>query len=63
MAQITIDDEKCEGADCAECVEACPTAILTVKVDKIIIQYVEECNLCEICMDICPNEAIEVNEE
>ena len=24
MAKITIDQDKCDGADCAECVDVCP---------------------------------------
>jgi NAD-dependent dihydropyrimidine dehydrogenase PreA subunit len=63
MSKITIDRKECDGAECAECAEVCAAEILIVKGDEIIIQNPEECDLCENCMDICPNEAIEVEED
>jgi len=63
MVQIIIDYEKCEGAECAECVEVCPMEILIIDGDKIKTQNIEECDLCETCVDVCPNEAIVVEED
>ena len=63
MAKITIDHDKCEGADCAECIDVCPMEILILDGDKVVIQKKEDCSLCEVCMDVCPNEAIEVEDE
>lgn len=62
MVEIKIDREKCEGADCAECVDVCPMEIFIIDGEKIVIQNKEECSLCEVCMDVCPNEAIKIDE-
>ncbi|MGZ7096109.1 MAG: 4Fe-4S binding protein [Methanobacterium sp.] len=59
MIKITIDHEKCG----VECVDACPMEVLIIEDDKITIQNKEECSLCEVCMDFCPNEAVEVDTE
>ena len=63
MAKITIDTEKCEGADCSECADICPMENLVLEGDKIVIKHPEDCSLCEVCMDVCPNEAIEVEDD
>lgn len=63
MVKITIEEDKCDGADCAECVDVCPSENFILKGDKIIIQKIEECTLCEVCMDVCPNEAVKVEED
>ncbi len=33
MVKITIDHDKCDGADCAECIDVCPTEAVTVEDD------------------------------
>lgn len=58
MPNITIDYDKCEGAECGECAEVCSMEILVIDGEKIAIKNQEECSLCEICTDVCPNEAI-----
>lgn len=63
MAKITIDYDKCEGADCAECADVCPMEILILEGEKIVIRDSEECSLCEVCMDVCPNQAVNVEED
>ena len=60
MVLITIDEDKCEGSDCAECVDICPMEILLIDENKIIITNQDECSICEVCMDVCPEMAIEV---
>jgi len=60
---MTIDYEKCEGADCAECVDVCPMEIFVIDGDKIVIQNKEDCSLCELCIDVCPEEAIDIEDD
>jgi len=60
---MTIDYEKCEGADCAECVDVCPMEIFVIDSDKIVIQNKEDCSLCELCIDVCPEEAIDIEDD
>ena len=63
MVKITIDHEKCDGADCAECVDVCPMEVLIINGEIIVIQNMEECSLCEVCMDVCPQEAVNVEDD
>ncbi len=35
MVKITIDYEKCDGAECGECADACPMEVLIIEGDKI----------------------------
>lgn len=63
MVKITVDQEKCEGADCAECVDVCPMEVLILDREKVVVRNTEDCSLCEVCMDVCPNEAVKVEDE
>ncbi|MGZ7043212.1 MAG: 4Fe-4S dicluster domain-containing protein [Methanobacterium sp.] len=63
MVKVIIDYEKCEGADCAECVDVCPMEVLVIEGDKVVKRNIEECSLCEVCMDVCPNAAVEVEDD
>ncbi len=63
MVKIIIDHDKCDGAECGECVDVCPMEVLIIDGDKIAIQNKEECSLCEVCMDVCPQEAVDVKED
>ena len=62
MVKITIIDKKCDGAECAECADVCSMEILIIDGEKITIKTPDECSLCEICTDVCPNEAIILEE-
>jgi ferredoxin len=62
MAKVTIDHGKCDGAKCGECADVCSMEVLIIDGKKIAIRNVEECSLCEICTDVCPNGAIELGE-
>ncbi len=63
MVKITLDHKKCEGVDCAECVDVCPIEVLIIDGDNIVIRDTEECILCEVCMGVCPNGAVKVEED
>ncbi|MGL4669916.1 MAG: 4Fe-4S dicluster domain-containing protein [Methanobacteriaceae archaeon] len=63
MTKIEIDHDKCEGSECGECVDVCPTEVLVLEGDKVVIKDIEECSLCEVCMDVCPEECIVVKDE
>jgi len=63
MVKIVIDYESCDGKDCAECVDGCPMEIIVINGDKIDIQNMENCSLCELCLDVCPREAVSIKED
>ncbi|MCZ3366559.1 MULTISPECIES: 4Fe-4S binding protein [Methanobacterium] len=62
MVKITVDYDKCEGAECGECADVCPMEVLVIEEDTLVIKNKGECSLCEVCMDVCPDEAIKVEE-
>ena len=63
MAKVTIDYDKCDGADCADCADVCPMEVLVLDGDTIKIVEPEECSYCEVCMDVCPNECVHIEDE
>lgn len=63
MAKINLDHDTCDGVGCAECVDACPMELFTINGEQINIQNTDQCSLCEVCMDVCPNGAIKIKEE
>ena len=62
MVKVKIDPGKCDGSECGECADVCSMEVLVLDGNKIEIQRPEECSLCEVCTDVCPNEAIELEE-
>jgi NAD-dependent dihydropyrimidine dehydrogenase PreA subunit len=63
MAIESIDYDICMG--CQDCVEVCPTDVLRWDDDNSIpkIVYPEDCQLCELCVIECPEDAITVTPE
>ncbi len=58
MAIEKIDHELCTG--CGTCVNSCPMDVIRMDEEsqKAVIQYPEECMLCEFCATDCPTNAI-----
>lgn len=51
---IRIIEDECIG--CEECIQSCPLAIIELFND--IVRIGQGCNLCGICVDVCPRQAI-----
>ncbi len=62
MVKVTIDYGKCDGLECGECADVCSMEIIVFDGERIAIRSPEECSLCEVCTDVCPNGAIELEE-
>jgi len=63
MSIERIDPELCNG--CGICVNICPMDVLRMdnKSKKAVIQYPEDCMLCEFCVLDCPENAISISPE
>ncbi len=55
-----VDKDKCNA--CEECVEACPTEVISMVDGKAFVNA-EECIDCEACVEACPEEAISMVDE
>jgi NAD-dependent dihydropyrimidine dehydrogenase PreA subunit len=58
---FTIDIDKCTYDDCDECIYECPEEVITeTEIDgkTVLVVDAEKCTYCEICFEICPEEAI-----
>jgi NAD-dependent dihydropyrimidine dehydrogenase PreA subunit len=57
--EITVDQDKCRALGCAQtCASVCPVDIFRVgqNGDLIVVdENVDECILCELCLQACPN--------
>ncbi len=63
--QVTIDEGACASKPaCRECVQSCPVDILErepgERVARVIDENVDECILCDLCVERCPVEAVTV---
>ncbi|WP_423793123.1 4Fe-4S binding protein [Methanocaldococcus indicus] len=59
---IQINYDLCRGPDCAECVNNCPMEVFEIQGDKVVVAREEECTLCGVCKDVCPTNAIILEE-
>ena len=58
---VRLDPDLC-APDCAVCVETCPVKIFINQDKKVTIDSSneDECTLCDMCLERCPAEAIEL---
>ncbi len=56
---IDIDQNKCDVG--TSCVANCPRNVLAVKEKEIVIEDLENCNLCRVCEEVCSQDAINVS--
>ena len=63
MSIEMIDHKVCTG--CGICVDSCSVDVIRMdeEAQKAVIQYPEDCMLCEICALDCPEGAITVTPE
>lgn len=54
---VRIDDKRCDY--CLECVSVCPNHALTFYKGGFM-HNAYECANCEVCMDVCQNDAIKI---
>lgn len=62
MVEIIIDEGKCDGEKCRECIDLSPSEVLKFVDGKVVAVDTDECSYCETCVDLCPNEAIELKD-
>ena len=58
---VKVDMTKCTL--CMECVHTCPNDALTFDGDVVVFMHsAYECAYCEVCMDVCEPECLEILE-
>ena len=56
---VRVDMNKCTL--CMECTQTCPTGALTFESDVVVFMHsAYECSYCEVCMDVCEQECLEI---
>lgn len=60
LVTVRIDMNLCDM--CLECVHTCPTPALIYEDTRCIQHNPDECQYCEVCMDVCPMNCIEILE-
>ena len=58
---VTLEHKTYKCTQCYDCVKYCSGKALKY-CEGVIIFYSDNCALCEVCMDVCDNNAIKVKE-
>lgn len=61
MSIVQIDLKLCNG--CGICINSCTTDVIRMdeETKKALVKYAEDCILCEMCVQDCPQKAITVS--
>lgn len=70
---VEIDSEKCLGPfECGKCLKSCPASVfITFPNERVRGEICEEWSIvaddtscwgCDVCLDVCPKEAITISE-
>jgi ferredoxin len=70
---VEIDESKCVGIfECGKCVKSCPASVfITYPKERVkgeicndwsIVADDTSCWGCDVCMEVCPKDAITINE-
>lgn len=60
MAEIKIDFSKCTG--CGVCASICPVGVYEIMDEKSVPANPDDCVVCRACENMCPEEAVTVEE-
>ena len=58
---LPINRELCvDGVGCSQCVDVCPVDVFRLEGGKLVtdVENEDECTLCELCLQTCPQGAI-----
>lgn len=55
---LSADSAKCSG--CGSCTKACPMQLPVTEMVAVDQMRTTECFMCETCVDVCPNKAIQL---
>lgn len=54
--ELNVERKLCKG--CGICVDFCPTNVLEIKDEKVVIKEIDSCIKCGLCELRCPDYAI-----
>lgn len=60
--EIQIDYMKCDDCESYTCVDCCAMAVFNLQENRPIIVDLDSCTKCGICADLCPQNAIEIED-
>lgn len=60
---LLIDRSRCEcGTGCSQCADICPVDVFRLTEGEMVIdvENEDECTLCELCLQNCPQGALQL---